>query len=245
MQLSSATHSQPCNLPPRQAYSNGTSRPQADASEIMSRIRLSSLKPSSQVSVTRTEREAVHGEPDASHPYDLTLPPPALSPWPFELSFPHQGHPLPRLQLVDCCPRPTFTRNGLPLSFSLCWKPSPSWPSSLQPSSLFSAGFSLCSQQRKHSFTWVQPFLGDACSHTAPACSAGYCPDPRAGSRMACDQGSCLTSSFPACSSSLMPAGSSSCTHSQVSYLFICAILLAFIEYPLCVIITPDPGDTP
>lgn len=75
MQLSSATQSQHHNLLPRQAYSNGTSRPQADTSEIMNRIRLPSLLSTSQVSITRTEREnnvhCPHGESDASHSYNL------------------------------------------------------------------------------------------------------------------------------------------------------------------------------
>lgn len=181
MQLSSATHSQPCNLPPRQAYSNGTSRPQADASEIMSRIRLSSLKPSSQVSVTRTEREAVCAVHMGSlMPPTLTTSPCPLLLYPLGLSscpFLTKGTHCPGFSWwTDSCPRPTFTRNGLPLSFSLCWKPSPSWPSSLQLSSFFSAGFSLCSQQRKHSFTWVQPFLGGCLTPHSSSLQPGLLP---------------------------------------------------------------------
>lgn len=122
MQLSSATHSQPCNLPPWQAYSNGTSRPQADASEIMSRIRLSSLKPSSQVSVTRTEREAVCAVHMGSlMPPTLTTSPCPLLLYPLGLSscpFLTKGTHCPGFSWWTAVPAP-LSQETVSLSLSL------------------------------------------------------------------------------------------------------------------------------
>lgn len=139
----------------------------------------------------------------------FTLYPPALYPWPLEVSFPHQDHPLPSLQLAD--------RKPCPLS----------WPSS-SPTVL--PGFSLYSQKPSTASPWIQPFLGDACPHTAAACSPGYCPDPHAGSCMAHDLYSRLTSSSPCLVLLLYPL--------SFIHLFICAFILpVLIEHLVCVIV--------
>lgn len=174
MQLSSATHSQHYNLLPRQAYSNGTNRPQADTSEIMSRIRLSSLKSIFQVSVTRTEREVIYTVPMES------LMPPTLTTCSRICTIisicTHITSSVPSCSIllafraVLSSPRSSTAQSSAGRQLSLshfhkkgslsrCWKPSLSWPSS-SPTILPSLG-------------WLFTLLSEAQLHLDPAIPGG------------------------------------------------------------------------
>lgn len=170
----------------------------------------------SQVSVTRTEREnnvhCPHGESDASHSYN---------------PLQDEAH----LHSVPSCSVPSAFRDVLPSPRSSSAqssagrrKPRPlSWPSS-SPTVL--PGFSLYSQKP----STASPGSSHSCPHTAAACSPGYCPDPHAGNCMAHDLCSRLTSSSPCLVLLLYPL--------SFIHLFICAFILpALIEHLVCVIV--------